>query len=86
LLTVHPHMFSTILPGIADDENSISDIKSNCSAAACTWADYTTLVICAYVEGLSGVVPNDTNETARFHVDGADWNPHMQNMSVPDTF
>jgi hypothetical protein len=80
-------MFSAILSGIAADEKSISDIKGNCSAEACTWADYTTLAICASVEEVTGVVRNDTNNMARFNILGSEWNPPTQNMPyVPDSF
>lgn len=79
-------MFGAILSGTLDNDKSISDIKGNCSAEACTWEDHTTLAICSSVEETSGMVQNDTKNMPRFSIPGTTWQPPAQPLSIADSF
>jgi hypothetical protein len=46
-------MFRTVLSGVLDDKKAISDVNSECSAETCKWDEYTTLAVCASIEGVS---------------------------------
>ncbi|KAF2027809.1 hypothetical protein EK21DRAFT_102269 [Setomelanomma holmii] len=83
--------FSSLLSGVLNRNNSISDIVGTCQAESCTGDDYTTLAVCESVEDISsqGVSYNRSNSTSPstgVRLAGAGWQPPSLGYDDEDTF